>query len=506
MWWNGFGPMFASDNRRARGSRTRGFRHWRWHQDGMYVKLNGEMVYLWRAVNHEGEILESYITRTRDKDAALTFMKKALKRHGTPEKITTDGLRFYRAAMTELGNEDKQETGRWANKQVENSYVPFRRRERALIFRRMKTLQKFASVHANPSGLELPRCKLPRDGDGHGRVARRCQPRTAQPAPWAVAQLPQQRGRGRAKAGTRSRSAAPSRESNDDPLKAWYPSTLGSVDAAFLACQLAINWVGESRMILPSSDQSSGSIASRRLYRIVARGLTAAINEGRYVLRSRLPAERELAIEYGVSRATIREAIIALEVRGLVEVRVGSGVYVRRAALEKETTLPNVTAFDLTEARLLFEGEAAALAAGMATDEDFARLDRLVAMIDAENRSGAAGEEPDREFHLEIARATGNGAIARTVEMLWDLRSGSPECAVLFARARRDGSKAVVEEHSRIVAALRTRKPEEARAAMRAHLSAVIEHLLATTEAAAIERARAEAGNTRSRYLSAANV
>jgi putative transposase len=110
------------------------------------------MVYLWRAVDHEGEILESYITKTRDKDAALRFMKKALKRHGAPQAITAAGLRSYRAAMTELGNEAKQEVGRWANNRVENSHLSFRRKERAMLrFRRMKTLQKFASVHANVS-------------------------------------------------------------------------------------------------------------------------------------------------------------------------------------------------------------------------------------------------------------------------------------------------------------------------------------------------------------------
>ncbi|KQN82210.1 transposase [Sphingomonas sp. Leaf67] len=150
LWWNRFGPMFASDIRRQRVSRMRGFRHWRWHLDEMYVKLNGEMVYLWRAVDQEGEVLESYVTRTRDKAAALTFMKKALKRHGAPDKITTDGLRSYRAAMNDLGNADRQEAGRWANNRVENSHLPFRRRERAMQrFRQMKTLQKFASVHAN---------------------------------------------------------------------------------------------------------------------------------------------------------------------------------------------------------------------------------------------------------------------------------------------------------------------------------------------------------------------
>ncbi len=149
-WWNRFGPMFAAEIRRQRVSRMRGFRHWKWHLDEMYVKLNGEMVYLWRAVDHEGEVLESYVTKTRDKRAALRFMKKALRRHGSPEAITTDGLRSYKAAMAELGCKEKQEVGRWANNRVENSHLPFRRRERAMTrFRRMKTLQKFASVHAS---------------------------------------------------------------------------------------------------------------------------------------------------------------------------------------------------------------------------------------------------------------------------------------------------------------------------------------------------------------------
>ncbi|WP_260600012.1 DDE-type integrase/transposase/recombinase [Sphingomonas endolithica] len=108
------------------------------------------MVYLWLAVDRKGAILESYITKARDKEAALRFMKKALKRHGSPEAITTDGLRSYRAAMNELGNAEKQEVGRWANNRVESRHLPFRRSERAMLrFRRMETLQKFASLHAN---------------------------------------------------------------------------------------------------------------------------------------------------------------------------------------------------------------------------------------------------------------------------------------------------------------------------------------------------------------------
>ncbi|MEJ6010455.1 IS6 family transposase [Novosphingobium aquae] len=149
MWWNRFGPLFAADIRRQRVSRMKGFRQWRWHLDEVYVKINGEMHYLWRAVDQEGEILESFVTKRRDKEAALTFMKKALKRHGSPEAITTDGLASYKAAMKVLGNTDKQEIGRWANNRVENSHLPFRRRKRAMLrFRQMKSLQKSASVHA----------------------------------------------------------------------------------------------------------------------------------------------------------------------------------------------------------------------------------------------------------------------------------------------------------------------------------------------------------------------
>ena len=149
LWWNRFGPMFAADIRRQRVNRVRCFRQWRWHLDEMYVKLNGEMVYLWRAVDHEGEVLERFVTKKRDKSAALAFMKRALKRHGKAETIVTDGLKSYAAAMKEMGNQDRNETGRWLNNRVENSHLPFRRRERAMQrFRRMKSLQKFASVHA----------------------------------------------------------------------------------------------------------------------------------------------------------------------------------------------------------------------------------------------------------------------------------------------------------------------------------------------------------------------
>jgi putative transposase len=116
----------------------------------MYVKINGEMHYLWRAVDHEGEVLESFVTKTRDRKAALKFLRKSMRRHGRPERLVTDRLRSYGAALKDLGRGDDREMGRWTNNRAENSHLPFRRRERAMLrFRRMRSLQKFASVHAS---------------------------------------------------------------------------------------------------------------------------------------------------------------------------------------------------------------------------------------------------------------------------------------------------------------------------------------------------------------------
>lgn len=150
FWWNRFGPLFASQICRRRLNQFSGYRHWRWHVDEVFVKINGERHYLWRAVDHEGEVLESYVTKKRDKRAAFRFLKKAMKRHGHAEKIVTDGLKSYPAAMRDLGNLDRRIMGQWLNNRVENSHLPFRRREHAMLrFRQTKTLQKFVSIHAS---------------------------------------------------------------------------------------------------------------------------------------------------------------------------------------------------------------------------------------------------------------------------------------------------------------------------------------------------------------------
>jgi putative transposase len=118
--------------------------------DEVFVRINGETHYLWRAVDHEDEVLEVFATKRRDRKAALKFLKRMIKRYGQPRSIVTDRLRSYGAAMKVIGNAADQECGRWLNNRAENSHQPFRRRERAMAkFRDMETLQKFAAAHAS---------------------------------------------------------------------------------------------------------------------------------------------------------------------------------------------------------------------------------------------------------------------------------------------------------------------------------------------------------------------
>jgi putative transposase len=149
FWWNRFGPMFAAEIRKRRVAHMRGYPQWRWHLDEVFVKINGKLCYLWRAVDHEGEVLEAVVTARRDKAAALKLLKRIMKKYGRPQKIVTDRLRVYSAAMKEIGAADRHEVGGRLNNRAENSHQPFRRRERAMQrFRSMKALQKFSSVHA----------------------------------------------------------------------------------------------------------------------------------------------------------------------------------------------------------------------------------------------------------------------------------------------------------------------------------------------------------------------
>ena len=251
---------------------------------------------------------------------------------------------------------------------------------------------------------------------------------------------------------------------------------------------------------LSSVDPIREGTSNDRLYQRIARKIFDQLNAGKFAIGDRLPAERELSVEHGASRPAVREALIALEVQGFIEVRVGSGAYICRLPGQGEQPGFAITAFELTEARLMFEGEAAALAALHITEAQLDRLQSLVRAMAAENLQAEVTEEADRDFHLTIAAATRNAGVLRTIEDLWHLRSTSPECALLHAKARNAKVRPVVEEHAAIIDALRARDANAARAAMRAHLSAVMDHLLFRTEELAVEEVRRSLASTRQRY------
>lgn len=243
-------------------------------------------------------------------------------------------------------------------------------------------------------------------------------------------------------------------------------------------------------------------MTARRLYERVAQALAREVMSGTYPIGGRMPSERDLAARFDVSRPTIREAMIALEVDGLVEVITGSGVYVRAYTRKHGTAAPmDIGPFELLEARARVEGEAAALAARHITEEEIAELEALVAEMEAENaRDVVMSEDADRRFHMCIAEATKNSAMVYVVQSLWDVRSQSLQTVTFLEKVRAEGIKPRIDEHSAIVEALRTRSPDRARKAMRDHLRGVAEMIFKATEAEALERARAELAETRERY------
>jgi GntR family transcriptional regulator, hexuronate regulon transcriptional repressor len=245
----------------------------------------------------------------------------------------------------------------------------------------------------------------------------------------------------------------------------------------------------------------STTIDNRKLYRQVADSIMASIKSGDYKPGARLPSERDLAAAFKVSRPTIREAMIALEIRGLLESRHGSGIYITEhppAQIGADDL--DIGAFELTEARRLFEGEAAALAATIITDEQLAEIETILADMIKENNRKQTGEMADRRFHVAIARATRNTAIATVIENLWDIRYKSPLCRHMLERARSAGVQPRISEHRRILAALRKHDPKAARNAMRDHLGRVIDGLLVATESDAVDNARKKAVSKRHEY------
>lgn len=246
----------------------------------------------------------------------------------------------------------------------------------------------------------------------------------------------------------------------------------------------------------------SSTEKSPRLYQQVAEKLIALIGSEKYAVGMRLPAERDLATMLSVSRPTIREAVVALELEGYVEVRMGSGVYiVEHSEGKNRFSDKDVGPFELTEARALFEGEAAALAATMITDEELAQLAETLNEMACENKNDMdTHEAADKRFHMIIARATNNSAISSVIEELWDERERSTLTRRMYQTVRDSGVKPSVEEHREIYEALKAHNAQTARALMREHLMRVIDAILEATEIEAVEAARKQVIKSRERF------
>ena len=241
-------------------------------------------------------------------------------------------------------------------------------------------------------------------------------------------------------------------------------------------------------------------MSEQRLYHTVANKLLELIDSGVFPPGSRLPGERELAKRFGVSRVSIREAEIALQAQGRVEIKVGSGVYVLDRSNLPVYGLPKVGPFELTEARALFEGEAAALAAPMISDEDLARLEHLIDIMIGKAKDEMTPEEADFEFHLTIARATNNHAILFVVDSLWKMRKEAAQLQNVYKTVCSKDNSHREDEHKIILDALRRRDSSAARTAMRDHFTRMIEALLIESEEQAFREVQRKADESRSRY------
>jgi len=240
----------------------------------------------------------------------------------------------------------------------------------------------------------------------------------------------------------------------------------------------------------------------RRLYTRISREIGRKIMSGVYAVGERLPPERVLASSYGVSRPTVREAIIALEVDGLVEVRMGSGVYVVTTSPKGGSRVePDMGPFELLEARRAIEGETCALAAQRVSEEELSQLQNyldIMARLASDNVDEC--EQADLNFHLCIARASQNGGLLAAVDMLWQARLRSPQYQLMSTKAHAAGVFPRHDEHVAILDALRSGNSEMAKAAMRNHISRVLEEFMAATEVHELEEARRRVEHQRRRF------
>ncbi len=213
------------------------------------------------------------------------------------------------------------------------------------------------------------------------------------------------------------------------------------------------------------------TIEPRRLYRQIADQLRGLVELGEYAVGSRMPPERDLALQLGVSRPSVREALIALEVEGLVEVRMGSGIYVLPIANARARQVSAESPLETIRARQLIESELAAHAATHMKKAQIAGLRNAVAMMQQEVDAGHMPTRGDRLFHMRIVEACENSVLARVVSELYDERH-NPLFEQLGSHFETADSWAMaIAEHTAVIAAIAARSPEAARAAMATHLS-----------------------------------
>jgi len=215
------------------------------------------------------------------------------------------------------------------------------------------------------------------------------------------------------------------------------------------------------------------AVEPQRLYRRIAEQIVQLIRRGEYRPGERLPPERDLARQLKVSRPSVREALIALEVEGYVEVRVGSGVYVtqRRPQSRRADPLSGDSGpFELIAARRLLEAECAALAAKLASPAQMRRMQAALAAMDRDRRRSVMPIENDRRFHLEVADASGNSALALAVRTLWEQRAGPLFVTLEHHFDTPDLWESAFAEHTAVLSAIEHRDPVAARAAMRRHM------------------------------------
>lgn len=245
-------------------------------------------------------------------------------------------------------------------------------------------------------------------------------------------------------------------------------------------------------------------MSGKRLFQSVAEQIAELIDDGAFPPGTRLPGERELAERLGVSRVTIREAEIALQAVGRLEIKTGSGVYVSEKQPTNRATLPKASAFEVTEARLLIESEAAALAAHNITDEGIAHLATLIEQM----RSGdnEAANEADEAFHLTIAEASNNAAMVHTIKSLWRMREEIPDVKATYEAVCVHDADTRTDEHRAVFEALKARDPAAARSAMREHFHRLIAAMLDATEKMALEAVQQRALQSRERFLASARI